>query len=59
MVCRFDRRTSLSWLVQLRDGHGRLATEQGNGTRTVSFRSTRKPRGTIHALVIKGVRAGP
>jgi hypothetical protein len=56
VVCRFDRRTNLRWLVQLRDGHGRLATEQGNGTHTISFRSQRKPRGTLQALVIKGLR---
>jgi hypothetical protein len=56
MLCRFDHRTGLKWLVQLRDRHGALATEHGNGTHTMSFRSERKPRGTMQALVIKGVR---
>ncbi len=57
MLCRFDHRTNPNWLVQLRDRHGRLATEHGSGTHTMSFRSTRKPRGSLHAFVIKGLRA--
>ena len=56
MICRFARRTRLNWLVQLRDRHGQLATEHGNGTHTMSFRSKRKPRGTMHALAIRGLR---
>jgi hypothetical protein len=57
MLCRFDHGTNVDWLVQLRDRHGRLATRHGSGTRTMSFRSTRKPRGTLRAFVIKGLRA--
>jgi hypothetical protein len=56
MVCRFNRRARHSWLVQLRDRRGALSTARGNGKRTMVFLSQRRPRGTMRAFVIKGLR---
>ena len=58
MVCKFNRRSSRKWLVQLRDRRGPLSTAQGNGKRTMIFVSDRKPRGTLYAFVIRGLRTG-
>ena len=54
-VCRFNRRSRRSTLVQLRDRRGPLSTARGNGKRTMVFLSRRMPRGTVYAFVIKGL----
>ena len=56
MVCKFNRRSSRKSLVQLRDRRGALSTARGNGKRRMVFLSKRKPRGTVYAFVIKGLR---
>jgi hypothetical protein len=45
--------------VHLRDHHGALARRHGNGKRKIVFRSQRKPRGTLRALVVRGIAARP
>ena len=55
IVCRFNRRAGRNWLVQLRDRRGALATARGHNEKTMVFLSARKPRGPMHAYVIKGL----
>ena len=55
IVCQLNRRTGRSWVVQLRDRRGALSAADGNGKRTMVFLSARKPRGAMHAFVIKGL----
>ena len=55
IVCRFDRRAGHNWLVQLRDRRGALSTARGHNEKTMVFLSARKPRGSVHAYVIKGL----
>ena len=53
---RFNRRAARNSLVQLRDRRGALSAARGNGKRTMVSLSVRKPRGTVYAFVIKGLR---
>ena len=55
IVCQLNRRSGHNWLMQLRDRRGALSTAAGNGKSTMVFLSARKPRGTMHAFVIKGL----
>ena len=55
IVCQFNRRSGRNWVVQLRDRRGALSAAAGNGKRTMVFLTARKPRGSLHAFVIKGL----
>ena len=53
MTCTFRGRVARSSRVTLRDAAGTLARTQGNGTRTVTLRTTRRRQGAMRALISK------